>query len=207
GYEEGGQLTEAVRRKPYCVILFDEIEKAHNEVFTILLQLLDDGRLTDSQGRTVNFKNTVIIMTSNIGSHYLTKGVNNHGEIREDVRELVMNELRARFRPEFLNRVDEIVMFKPLMRNEIMKIVELSLEEIRKRLHNKNIKLYVTSNAVQFITDAAYSPVYGARPIKRYLQKNVESQIAKMIISGEVEEDSTVVIDEKDGGLVISSRK
>ncbi|NSW91984.1 MAG: ATP-dependent chaperone ClpB [Firmicutes bacterium] len=205
GYEEGGQLTEAVRRKPYCVILFDEIEKAHPEVFNILLQLLDDGRLTDSQGRTVNFKNTVIIMTSNIGSHHLIQGVNDKGEINENVRELVMNELRMKFKPEFLNRVDEIVMFKPLVKDEVIKIIELSLHEIQRRLNHKNIKLSITDRTKQFIADEAYSPIFGARPIKRYLQKHVETEIGKMIIKGTLEENATAIIDVEDGKITISA--
>lgn len=206
GYEEGGQLTEAVRRKPYCVILFDEIEKAHPEVFNILLQLLDDGRLTDSQGRTVNFKNTVIIMTSNIGSQYLINGVNEKGEIDSETAELVMNELRMKFKPEFLNRIDEIVMFKPLMKNEIIKIIELSLQEIQNRIINNNIMLSMTDRAKQFIADQAYSPVYGARPIKRYLQKHVETEIAKRIISGTLGEGDTALIDEEDNKIIISKK-
>lgn len=206
GYEEGGQLTEAVRRKPYCVILFDEIEKAHPEVFNILLQLLDDGRLTDSQGRTVNFKNTVIIMTSNIGNQYLINGVNEKGEIDSETAELVMNELRMKFKPEFLNRIDEIVMFKPLMKNEIIKIIELSLQEIQNRIINNNIMLSMTDRAKQFIADQAYSPVYGARPIKRYLQKHVETEIAKRIISGTLGEGDTALIDEEDNKIIISKK-
>lgn len=204
GYEEGGQLTEAVRRKPYCVILFDEIEKAHPEVFNILLQLLDDGRLTDSQGRTVNFKNTVIIMTSNIGSHHLIDGINDMGEINEDKRELVRNELKSRFRPEFLNRVDEIVMFKPLLKDEIMKIIDLSLNEIQKRLKDKNIKLSITDRAKQFIADEAYSPVYGARPVKRYLQKHLETEIGKMIIKGILAENTEALIGVENEKIIIS---
>jgi ATP-dependent Clp protease ATP-binding subunit ClpB len=204
GYEEGGQLTEAVRRKPYCVILFDEIEKAHPEVFNILLQLLDDGRLTDSQGRTVNFKNTVIIMTSNIGSHHLIDGINDMGEINEDKRELVRNELKLRFRPEFLNRVDEIVMFKPLLKDEIMKIIDLSLNEIQKRLKDKNIKLSITDRAKQFIADEAYSPVYGARPVKRYLQKHLETEIGKMIIKGILAENTEALIGVENEKIIIS---
>lgn len=201
GYEEGGQLTEAVRRKPYCVILFDEIEKAHPEVFNVLLQLLDDGRLTDSQGRTVNFKNTVVIMTSNIGSQYLLNGISENGEIRADAREMVMSELRSRFKPEFLNRIDEMVMFKPLRREEIIKIIELALEDIQKRLSDRHIKLNVTDAAKQFIADAAYSLVYGARPVKRYLAKHVETEIGKRIIKGDIVNDSGIVVDAADGEL------
>jgi len=203
GYEEGGQLTEAVRRKPYCVILFDEIEKAHPEVFNILLQLLDDGRLTDSQGRTINFKNTVIIMTSNIGSHHLIESINDTGAVKEDAQESVMNELKLRLKPEFLNRIDEIVMFKPLLKDEIIKIIDLSLSEIQNRLKDKNIKLSITGKAKQFMADEAYSPVYGARPIKRYLQKNIETEIGKMIIKGILAESTEALIDVENGDIII----
>jgi len=203
GYEEGGQLTEAVRRKPYCVILFDEIEKAHPEVFNVLLQLLDDGRLTDSQGRTVNFKNTVVIMTSNIGSYYLLEGINNEGEIREEARNTVMEEMRRNFKPEFLNRIDEIVMFKPLRKAEIIKIIELSLDDIRKRLDDRHIKLSVTDAAMQFIANMAYSSVYGARPVKRYLQKRVETEIGRMIVKGVIKENSAVEVDSDGSDLTM----
>lgn len=206
GYEEGGQLTEAVRRKPYSVILFDEIEKAHPEVFNVLLQLLDDGRLTDSQGRTVNFKNTVVIMTSNIGSQYLLNGIGEDGDIKSEVKEQVMNELRRGFKPEFLNRIDEIVMFKPLTKEEIIRIIDLALEDIQKRLSDRRIKLVATESAKQFIAEKAYSPVYGARPIKRYLQKSVETEIGKMIIKGEITENSEVVIDIQNKELIIKPR-
>ncbi|HHW48146.1 MAG TPA: ATP-dependent chaperone ClpB [Clostridiaceae bacterium] len=205
GYEEGGQLTEAVRRKPYCVILFDEIEKAHPEVFNVLLQLLDDGRLTDSQGRTVDFKNTVVIMTSNIGSNYLLDGVNSDGEISEEARQEVLSELRLRFKPEFLNRIDEIVMFKPLKKSEIVKIIELAMRDIQRRLEDRNISLSVTDVAKHLIADSAYSPSYGARPVKRYLQKHVETEIAKMIIAGEIGENSKVVVDAESGKIAIKS--
>lgn len=204
GYEEGGQLTEAVRRKPYCVILFDEIEKAHSDVFNVLLQILDDGRLTDSQGRTVNFKNTVIIMTSNIGSHYLLSGIDEEGEISDKTKDEVMNELRRNFKPEFLNRVDDIVMFKPLRKPEIIKIIELALKEIQKRLDDRNITLNVTGSAKQFVADTAYSPVYGARPVKRYLQKHVETEIGKMIIKGALGENSTITIDSDGSSLQLA---
>ncbi|HOJ09371.1 MAG TPA: ATP-dependent chaperone ClpB [Clostridiales bacterium] len=203
GYEEGGQLTEAVRRKPYSVILFDEIEKAHPEVFNVLLQLLDDGRLTDSQGRTVDFKNTVIIMTSNVGSSFLLDGINEIGEIREETKNLVMNELRRDFKPEFLNRVDEIVMFKPLTKDEIIKIIDLSLTDIQKRLDDRNIKLEVTAKTKQFIADEAYSPVYGARPVKRYLQKHIETPVAKLIIEGTLGEDSTAMVDSDGVNIIV----
>ncbi|MCR4435510.1 MAG: ATP-dependent chaperone ClpB [Clostridiales bacterium] len=202
GYEEGGQLTEAVRRKPYCVILFDEIEKAHSDVFNVLLQILDDGRLTDSQGRTVNFKNTVIIMTSNIGSQYLLNGIGSGGEIDEKAKEEVMNELRRNFKPEFLNRIDETVMFKPLLKPQIIQIIELALKEIQKRLDDRHIALEVTDRAKHLIADTAYSPVYGARPVKRYLQKHIETEISKMIIRGELEDNSKIIIDSGENGLI-----
>ena len=203
GYEEGGQLTEAVRRKPYSVILFDEIEKAHPEVFNVLLQLLDDGRLTDNQGRTVNFKNTVVIMTSNLGSRYLLAGINDHGEISEEAREKVMAELRMNFKPEFLNRVDEIVMFKPLRKEEIVRIIELALNDIQNRLNDRRINLVVTDAAKRLIADSSYSSVYGARPVKRYLQKHVETEIGKLIIKGDAGENSGIVVDVRDGKLAV----
>ncbi len=202
GYEEGGQLTEAVRRKPYCVILFDEIEKAHPEVFNVLLQLLDDGRLTDSQGRTVNFKDTVVIMTSNLGSQYLLEGLRNGNNNLEDMRQTVMGELRRNFKPEFLNRIDEIVMFKPLEKKEIVRIIELSLKDIAKRLEDRHITLTVTDAAKSFIADTAYTPEYGARPVKRFLQKELETELGKLIIKGTVRDGSNVVVD-TDGDRVI----
>ena len=195
GYEEGGQLTEAVRRKPYCVILFDEIEKAHPEVFNVLLQLLDDGRLTDSQGRTVNFKNTVVIMTSNIGSQHLLNNISQDAEISESARNEVMNELNRNFKPEFLNRVDEIVLFKPLRKEEIIKIIDLALADIQRRLDDRRIKLSVTNKAKEYMADSAYTPVYGARPVKRYLQKFVETQIGKMLIKGTLSDRMEINID------------
>jgi ATP-dependent Clp protease ATP-binding subunit ClpB len=204
GYEEGGQLTEAVRRKPFSVVLFDEIEKAHSEVFNVLLQLLDDGRLTDSQGRTVNFKNTVVIMTSNIGSRYLLEGIDIKGRIMDEARKMVMDELKHGFKPEFLNRIDEIVMFKPLSKDEIIKIIELSFNDIQKRLDERRIKLSITGNAMRFIADEAYSPVYGARPVKRYIQKSVETEIGKMIIKGTAGDGSEIIIDEIGGILSVS---
>ena len=203
GYEEGGQLTEAVRRKPYCVILFDEIEKAHPEVFNVLLQLLDDGRLTDSQGRTVNFKDTVIIMTSNLGSHYLLEGIRSGNTDSEKLRETVMGELRRSFKPEFLNRIDEIVMFKPLQKKEIVKIIDLSLEDIAKRLEDRHIILAVTDAAKEFIADTAYSPEYGARPVKRYLQKELETALGRLIIKGIVKNGTHVMVDAEGDSLVI----
>ncbi|MGI6777509.1 MAG: ATP-dependent chaperone ClpB [Acetivibrionales bacterium] len=204
GYEEGGQLTEAVRRKPYSVILFDEIEKAHPEVFNVLLQLLDDGRLTDSQGRTVNFKNTVVIMTSNIGSEYLLNGIDEKGDIRPDINDQVMRELKRAFKPEFLNRIDDIVMFKPLSKEEILRIIDLALADIQKRLDDRRITISVTDGAKQYIAEASYSPVYGARPVKRYLQRFVETRISKMIIKGELVENGEVVIDADNNGLVFA---
>lgn len=195
GYEEGGQLTEAVRRKPYCVILFDEIEKAHPEVFNILLQLLDDGRLTDSQGKTVNFKDTVVIMTSNIGSEFLLDGVDEQGQLRESSKDEVMAKLRKSFKPEFLNRIDDIVLFKPLQPNEILRIVSLLLTDIEKRLMQRNIRLEVSDAAKKRIADDSYSPVYGARPVKRYLQRHLETRLGKMLIAGEIKDNSVVRID------------
>ncbi len=203
GYEEGGQLTEAVRRKPYSVILFDEIEKAHHDVFNILLQILDDGRLTDAQGHTVDFKNTVIIMTSNIGSHYLLEGVTEKGEIPERVREKVMSELRAHFRPEFLNRVDDIILFKALTLEEVEKIVDLLVKEIAKRLKDKDIKLEITDRARKYIAEKGYDPVYGARPLRRYLQRELETRIARDIISGAIMDGATITVDVEDDQLVI----
>ncbi len=204
GYEEGGQLTEAVRRKPYCVILFDEIEKAHPEVFNVLLQLLDDGRLTDAQGRTVDFKNTVVILTSNIGSLHLVEGVTADGEIRESARDAVMRELRAKFRPEFLNRLDDIVLFRPLTRPEIERIVELLTAELAKRLAERQVTLELAPAARALIAAAGYDPVYGARPLKRYLQRQLESRIARALIGGEAGEGSVVRVDAADGALTVT---
>lgn len=204
GYEEGGQLTEAVRRKPYSVILFDEIEKAHTDVFNTLLQILDDGRLTDSQGRTVDFKNTVIIMTSNIGSEYLLDGVTPSGEIREDARARVMGALRHHFRPEFLNRVDDIVLFKPLTMAEIEKIIDLLTADLVRRLQNRRLNLNLTDAAKEFIAKAGYDPVYGARPLKRYLQHELETRIARAIISGLIPDGSTINVDVQGDELVVT---
>ncbi|MFN8389732.1 MAG: ATP-dependent chaperone ClpB [Bdellovibrionota bacterium] len=203
GYEEGGQLTEAVRRKPYSVILFDEIEKAHADVFNVLLQILDDGRVTDSQGRTVNFKNCVIIMTSNIGSHHLLEGTNSKGDINEAAKTKVMDELRRSFRPEFLNRVDEVVMFSPLTLEEMVRIVRLQLDLVRKRLEDRHISLEITPEAAEFIANAAYEPAYGARPLKRFVQRNLETAIARSIISGEIEDGAHIYISVRDGKLSI----
>ena len=195
GYDEGGQLTEAVRRKPYSVVLFDEVEKAHPDVFNVLLQVLDDGRITDSQGRTVDFKNTIIILTSNIGSQYLLEGIDENGNIREEAREMVMNDLKSHFRPEFLNRLDEMILFKPLTKDNISRIVDLCVADLNKRLADRELKLRLTDAAKTFITDHGYDPVYGARPLKRYLQKNVETLAARIILADQVEEGSTIVID------------
>jgi len=206
GYDEGGQLTEAVRRRPYAVLLFDEIEKAHHDVFNVLLQLLDDGRLTDSQGRTVDFKNTVVIMTSNIGSPHLLEGVTSGGQITTDARQSVMRELRAHFRPEFLNRVDDIVLFKPLRPDEIAKIVRLLARDIGDRLRAQDITLEISDGAAEFIAKAAYDPVYGARPLKRYLQREIETRLGRSILSGQVHPGSVVEIDMEQGGLTIRPR-
>ncbi len=201
GYDEGGQLTEVVRRKPYSVVLFDEIEKAHPDVFNVLLQVLDDGRITDSQGRTVDFKNTILIMTSNIGSTYLLDGIDENGEIKEESETLVMNDLRAHFRPEFLNRLDEIIMFKPLTKKDIYEIVELLIQDLNKRLQDSQVKIELTEAAKQFVVDGGYEPMYGARPLKRFLQKNVETLAAKLILSGEIGAEDTILIDVEDGAL------
>jgi ATP-dependent Clp protease ATP-binding subunit ClpB len=199
GYEEGGQLTEAVRRKPYSVVLFDEIEKAHRDVFNVLLQVLDDGRATDAQGRTVSFKNTVIIMTSNIGSPHLVEGVTARGEITDAAREDVMRELRAAFRPEFLNRIDEIVLFKPLRLEEIEKIVDLQVEDLRRRLKDRDIRLELSEEARALVARAGFDPVYGARPMKRYLQRELETRIGRAIVSGDVPDGSTVTVSVQKG--------
>ncbi|TJX13611.1 ATP-dependent chaperone ClpB [Tissierella creatinini] len=201
GYDEGGQLTEAVRRKPYSVILFDEIEKAHPDVFNILLQVLDDGRLTDNQGRVVDFKNTIIIMTSNIGSSYLLEGVNSDGSIDEGAREMVMNQMKSTFRPEFLNRVDEIVMFKPLQRNEIFKIIDIQIDELRSKLEDRQIEIEVSENAKELILNRSYSSQYGARPVKRYIQKEIETRIGRLLIKGDLKDKDTILIDTENGEL------
>ena len=206
GYEEGGQLTEAVRRKPYSVVLFDEIEKAHPDVFNVLLQVLDDGRITDSQGRTVDFKNTILIMTSNIGSPYLLDGINEKGDIKPEAQEQVMGDLRGHFRPEFLNRLDEIIMFKPLTKNNIGKIVDLMVRELSDRLADQELSLELTDAAKQMVVDNGYDPVYGARPLKRYLQNYVETLTAKKILSGDVHAGDTIVLDVKDGEFTVSTK-
>ena len=203
GYEEGGQLTEAVRRKPYSVILFDEIEKAHPDVFNVLLQVLDDGRVTDSQGRTVDFKNTIIILTSNLGSEYILEGIQENGEISEEAKEKVRTLLKQKFRPEFLNRLDEIVFYKPLMKNEISKILDLLIDDLRKRLEDKNIKIEVSESAKNYLIDNGYDEAYGARPLKRFVQKKLETLIARKILSNEIMPNSTVKVDCKDNELFI----
>lgn len=183
GYDEGGQLTEAVRRKPYSVVLFDEVEKAHPDVFNILLQVLDDGRITDSLGKTVDFKNTIIIMTSNLGSQYLLNGIDENGEIKESAETAVETELRAHFRPEFLNRLDEIILFKPLSKSNLDGIIRLLVEDINRRLQDQELRIVLSDAAVKFIEDQGYDPAFGARPLKRFLQKHVETQVAKLILS------------------------
>ncbi len=200
GYDQGGQLTEAVRRKPYSVVLFDEVEKAHPDVFNVLLQVLDDGRLTDSQGRTVDFKNTILIMTSNIGSQELLGGIDATGEIREEARKQVEQELKAHFRPEFLNRLDEIIMFRPLTKDNIAHIVDLQMEDLNARLAERQIHIRLTDRAKDSIINAGYDPVYGARPLKRYIQKHVETLSARLILQGDVHEGGTITIDADDRG-------
>ena len=206
GYEEGGQLTEAVRRKPYSVVLFDEIEKAHPDVFNVLLQVLDDGRITDSQGRTVDFKNTILIMTSNIGSPYLLDGIDEKGDIKPEAQEQVMNDLRGHFRREFLNRLDEIIMFKPLTKDNVGKIVDLMVKELSDRLADQELSLELTDAAKQMVVDNGYDPVYGARPLKRYLQNYVETLTAKKILSGDVHAGDTIVLDVRDGEFTVSTK-
>ena len=203
GYDEGGQLTEAVRRKPYSVVLFDEVEKAHPDVFNVLLQVLDDGRITDSSGRTVDFKNTILIMTSNIGSSFLLEGIDDDGNIKEENQQMVMNDLRNHFRPEFLNRLDEIVMFKPLTRENIGGIVDLVVANLNKRLADRELTIELTDEAKKYVADNGYDPVYGARPLKRYLQKHVETLAAKVILEGKVNMGDTIIFDVKDGELVV----
>ncbi len=201
GYDEGGQLTEAVRRKPYSVVLFDEVEKAHPDVFNVLLQVLDDGRITDSQGRTVDFKNTILIMTSNIGSAYLLDGIEENGEIKKENEALVMNELRAHFRPEFLNRLDETIMFKPLTKENISGIIELLVADVNRRLEDRELSIELTDEAKAYVVDGGYDPMYGARPLKRYLQKYVETLAAKLILEGNVAAGDVILLDVEDGEL------
>ncbi|HIZ56768.1 MAG TPA: AAA family ATPase, partial [Firmicutes bacterium] len=207
GYEEGGQLTEAVRRKPYSVVLFDEVEKAHPDVFNILLQVLDDGRITDSQGRTVDFKNTIIILTSNLGSSYILEGIQDNGEISQQARQQVEDLLKQQFRPEFLNRLDEIVFYKPLRRDEIDRIVDLLLQDLQRRLEEKQLSVTLTSAAKEYIVEQGYDPVYGARPLKRFLQSRVETLIAKMIIGGTLKPRTTLVVDYNGTDLIITAQE
>jgi ATP-dependent Clp protease ATP-binding subunit ClpB len=204
GYDEGGQLTEAVRRKPYSIVLFDEIEKAHPDVWSTLLQVLDDGRLTDSQGRTVSFRNTIVIMTSNLASHIILEGIDKNGELQEDARRQAMRVLQESFRPEFLNRLDEIVLFKPLLREEIGKIVRLILANTAARAASQGYTLTVADTAVEYIANHSYTPQYGARPVKRYVQREVENPLARKIISGGVAAGGEIVIDASKGGLIIN---
>ena len=206
GYDEGGQLTEAVRRKPYSVVLFDEIEKAHPDVFNVLLQVLDDGRITDSQGRTVDFKNTILIMTSNIGSAYLLDGIDENGEISKESETMVMNDLRAHFRPEFLNRLDETIMFKPLTKDNIYDIIDLLVADVNKRLADREISIFLTDDAKKYVVDGGYDPNYGARPLKRFLQKHVDTLAAKLMLQGDVGAQDTIIIDVEDGKLVARSQ-
>ena len=201
GYEEGGQLTEAVRRKPYAVVLFDEIEKAHPDVFNILLQVLDDGRITDSQGRTVDFKNTIIILTSNIGAQTLLDGISENGDIPENVRKEVMEALHDHFRPEFLNRLDEIILFKPLVQKDMERIADLILKDINKRLQERRLHIHLQKEALDFILENAYEPGFGARPLKRYMQKHVETLVAKEILEDRVKEGDNIEIRLQDGKL------
>ena len=201
GYEEGGQLTEAVRRKPYSVVLLDEIEKAHPDVFNILLQVLDDGRITDSQGRTVDFKNTIIILTSNLGSPYILDGINADGEISEEARQKVDQLLKQSFRPEFLNRLDEIILFKPLTKSNIGEIIHLLMEDLNRRLVDKEVRVELSKEAEAYVVDHGFDPVYGARPMKRYLQKTVETEAAKLILADRVRAGDTILIDVENGAL------
>src|SRR5699024_541308 len=201
GYEEGGQLTEAVRRKPYSVVLFDEIEKAHPDVFNILLQVLDDGRITDSKGKTVDFKNTILIMTSNIGSTYLLEGIDDQGNIKQEAQDMVMADLRNHFRPEFLNRLDETIMFKPLTKDNITRIIDLQVKDLNRRLADKELRVELTPAAKEYAADNGYEPMYGARPLKRYLQKTVETLAARLILSDGVDAEDTILIDVENGEL------
>jgi ATP-dependent Clp protease ATP-binding subunit ClpB len=204
GYEEGGQLTEAVRRKPYSVVLFDEIEKAHADVFNTLLQILDDGRLTDAQGRTVDMRNTVIIMTSNIGSAYLLDGVTSDGQVKEDARDAVMDELRRHFRPEFLNRVDEIVLFRPLTMAEIERIVDLMFDDLRTRLADRQMTLEVDPEAAHYIAAQGFDPVYGARPLRRFIAREVETRIGRLLLSGNVLDGALIRVMMRGGEIVVT---
>ena len=208
GYEEGGQLTEAVRRKPYLVVLFDEIEKAHPDVFNLLLQVLDDGRITDSQGRTVDFKNTILILTSNLGSNYILDGIDEKtGEIKQEAKDEVDRLLKQSFRPEFLNRLDEIIYYKPLAKANVTGIIDLLVESLKKRMEDRRVKLEITPAAKDFIVDHGYDPVYGARPLKRYLQAKVETMIAKKMLEADLEPNSTLKVDEANGDLAVTVLK
>ena len=208
GYEEGGQLTEAVRRKPYSVVLFDEIEKAHPDVFNILLQVLDDGRITDSQGRTVDFKNTILILTSNLGSSYILDGIDEKtGEINPEAKEQVSKLLKQSFRPEFLNRLDEIVYYKPLTKANVTGIIDLLVASLSKRIEDRRLRLTITDKAKDFIVDHGYDPVYGARPLKRYLQSKVETLLAKKMLESDLEPNSELIVEERDGDLTVVVRK
>ena len=202
GYDEGGQLTEAVRRKPYSVVLFDEIEKAHPDVFNILLQILDDGRITDSQGRTVDFKNTIVILTSNLGSQYLLSGIRADGTISDEAREAVMAELRRSFRPEFLNRLDETILFRPLTKENLTGIIDIMTKSLADRLADRSLKLVITDAAKSLIIERGYDPLYGARPLRRYLQSSVETLLARVILSGDLAAGTTLTVDTEDGELV-----
>ena len=204
GYDEGGQLTEAVRRRPYSVVLFDEVEKAHPDVFNILLQVLDDGRITDSQGRTVDFKNTILILTSNLGSDLILDGITESGEISDEARKGVEQRLKAAFRPEFLNRLDEIVFYRPLTRENVVKIADLLLDGLKRRLAEKELTLELTQAAKDLVADAGYDPVYGARPLKRFLQSKLETLIARKILSSDPAPGTTLTVDAKNGELTVT---
>jgi ATP-dependent Clp protease ATP-binding subunit ClpB len=203
GYDEGGQLTEAVRRKPYAVVLFDEVEKAHPDVLNVLLQVLDDGRITDGQGRTVDFKNAILILTSNLGSDVILEGIDHDGCISDEARNLVMQMLKQSFRPEFLNRLDEIVFYRPLTKPDLVQIVDLLIADLGKRLAAQQLKVSVTDAAKEYIVDSGSDPLYGARPLKRYIQSNVETLLARAIIGGDVAPDSTLTIDKNENGLYV----
>ena len=200
GYDEGGQLTEAVRRKPYSVVLFDEVEKAHPDVFNVLLQVLDDGRITDSKGKTVDFKNTILIMTSNIGSHYLLEGIDQYGNVGKEAEQMVLGDLQNHFRPEFLNRLDETILFKPLTRDNIRQIVDLLVADVNKRLEERELKVELTEAAKAFVTEHGYDPAYGARPLRRYIQKHVETLAARIILQGDIHQGQMIVIDVAENG-------
>ena len=206
GYDEGGQLTEAVRRKPYSVVLFDEIEKAHPDVFNILLQVLDDGRITDSQGRTVNFKNTIIILTSNLGSNVILDNIDQNGNIKQEAKEQIDRLLKQTFRPEFLNRLDDTVLFTPLTRENVYNIIDIMLKKLESRLEKQNLKLEVTQAAKDLIVDGGYDVTFGARPLKRYIESNVETKVARAILQGNMDEGDTIVVDAKDGEMLVTSK-